>query len=600
MNPLIGGLFSTFKQSEELESVKDDDAFELFSASLALPNELLEQVEKTDLLLDSGTIGIDIVVLEVNGQMIRDEEDVNEVAGAASKIDVALYFLQCKQSHHIASTEILGFGESISSFLNNDDLSKYPTLDAIAKALRLIFDGFATKLRQPPTVDAYFVTTAPRQSVLDATVQDRAKSVERDLSDLGFLSDISLEVWGADEIHAAWGRKNNANTVEIVLEKQVNLPQMPGIDQAILGVVSVAELFKMIQTEDESLDERVFYDNVRGFKGVDNPVNRRMLDTMRSAERTLLPVLNNGVTVVAEAYTPKPGDALALSGYQVVNGCQTSHCLHLAKGELGDWVERTFVPLRIVVTSDDDVATRIIRATNSQTEVQENDLVALTKFQKQLEDFYRVDSADVKLTYERRSGQYYNKDVVKTRVLTINDQIKSVSAVALRLPHNAARYASRLYEEVGNSIFKEDHELLPYVASAFAAYRLENAFRTGLNPSYKAARYHILMAYAILAIGERFAPLEQRKAARQARTLIESLKKPDQTGLFSVAAQSVIDAAGGTLPSRDRLKRQQFTQELVTHLLGATQRPQPDVRPPNGTPGGAAPGRAGALRGADG
>lgn len=567
MNPLISGLFATFRQSEELQSLKADDAFELFAASLALPDEILSQIEKTDLLLDSGTIGIDTIVLEVNNQIVRDESDVIEVADPASKIEVALHVIQSKQSHNVNSAEILNFGNATKTFIQNGDLAAYPAVAALAQAFRTVFDKYATKLKAPPTVSAYFVTTAPKQAVTDATVRQRVSSVIEDLNELGYLSRVTFEIWGADELHAAWGRKNNANTVEITLEKQVNLPKMPGIDQAILGVVSVSELFKMLEGDDHNLDERVFYDNVRGFKGADNLVNKQMLSTMKSSERDLLPVLNNGVTVVAGSYIPKPGDAISLSDYQIVNGCQTSHCLYLAKEEIGEDKDRVFVPLRVVVTSDDDVATRIIRATNSQTAVQENDLVALTKFQKKLEDFYRLDAADIKLTYERRSGQYFNKEVVKTRVLTINDQIKSISAIALQLPHNAARYASRLYDEVGNSIFKDDHHLLPYMASAFAAYRLENAFRTGLDPKFKTARYHILMAYAVQALGHSFAPLEQKKAEQDAQTLIAALKRPEQTALFAAAAKAISDAAGGDLPSRDRLKRQQFTSDILTHIL---------------------------------
>lgn len=567
MNPLISGLFTTFRQSEELEELKTDDAFELFAASLALPDEVLRQVEKTDLLLDAGTIGIDTIVMEVNNQIVRDESDVNEVADPASKIEVTLHVIQSKQSPHISSAEILNFGDAVKTFIKNGDLSAYPAVAASPQAFRAVFDLFATKLKAPPTVSAYFITTAPKQAVTDPNVRQRVSSVIEDLNELGYLSKVSFEVWGADELHAAWSRKNNANTVEIALEKQVNLPQMPGIDQAILGVVSVSELFKMLEDDHSNLDERVFYDNVRGFKGADNLVNKQMLHTMTSSERDLLPVLNNGVTVVAGSYIPKPGDAISLSDYQIVNGCQTSHCLYLAKEELGDDKDRVFVPLRVVVTSDDDVATRIIRATNSQTAVQENDLVALTNFQKKLEDFYKFDAADIKLTYERRSGQFFNKEVVKTRVLTINDQIKSISAIALQLPHNAARYASRLYDEVGNSIFKDDHYLLPYMASAFAAYRLENAFRTGLDPKYKTARYHVLMAYAVQALGHSFAPLDQKKAERDAQTLIAALKKPDQTARFAVAAQAVADAAGGELPTRDRLKRQQFTSEILAYIL---------------------------------
>src|SRR5699024_12879175 len=105
---------------------------------------------------------------------------------------------------------------------------------------------------------------------------------------------------------------------------------MPGIDQAILGVASASELLKMVTDESEQLDERVFYENVRGFQGSNNPVNDAMLETMHGDDSALLMVLNNGVTVVADSYTPKPGDADSLSGYQIVSGCQTTNCLYLS------------------------------------------------------------------------------------------------------------------------------------------------------------------------------------------------------------------------------------------------------------------------------
>ena len=88
--------------------------------------------------------------------------------------------------------------------------------------------------------------------------------------------------------------------------------------------------------------------------------------------------------MVARTYQPKPGDAVSISNFQIVNGCQTSHCLHQAKAAINAAESPIYVPLRLVVTQDDEVATRIIRQLNSQTAVLENDLVALTKFQKQL------------------------------------------------------------------------------------------------------------------------------------------------------------------------------------------------------------------------
>ncbi|MEU0565183.1 AIPR family protein [Nonomuraea sp. NPDC005983] len=571
MNPLIQGLFNKFKESEELQSINDDDAFELFSASLMLPDNILAQAEKTDFLLDAGAIGIDVVALEINEQLIWDTSDVREICEAAGKIDVSIHFIQAKRSSTIKSADILGFGSTIQKFLRNEGFPDFPRLQELASALSLVFSDYAAILKSSPSVYVYFVSSAPKVSTEDPVVADRTKESQDHIRDLGFLGKVHMNVIGADDLHDAWIRKNHANEVEIQLEKQVNLPKMPGVDQAILGVVSVSELLKLVHADDGSLDERVFYDNVRGFKGEDNPVNRQIISTLNSQDRSLLPVLNNGITVVASSYTPKPGDAVAVSGFQVVNGCQTSHCLHLSQEFLGDAVTSVFVPIRLVVTQDEEVATRIIRATNSQTAVQENDLVALTKFQKKLEDFYKLDSEDVKLTYERRSGQFYSADVTKTRVVTISDQLRSISAVFLDNPHAAARYTARLYDEVGTSIFQEEHRLLPYIASAFAAYRIENAFRTGLDPIYKPARYHILMACKYQIIGGPSAPLNSAKCEQQSQAIIQALKQPDQVAMFRTAAESVVAAAGGITPTPDRLKRQQFTQELISFLM---QRPR--------------------------
>ncbi|WP_406219747.1 AIPR family protein [Streptomyces decoyicus] len=569
MNPLIQGLFKKFREEEDLLNIRDSDAFELFTASLILPDDLLSQVQMSDLLLDEGTIGIDVVALDVNGQLAWDADDVREICENAGKVEVTLHFIQAKQSASVSSTDVLNFGDTVRKFLQGEAFSSYPRLDALVKALASVFENYAVRLKGSPAVSMYFTTTAPKPSIAAEPVKERVSTVIEHIEDLGFLGKVSVLVLGADDIHDAWVRKNHANEVEIQFEKQVNLPKMPGVDQAILGVVSVAELLKLIETgADKNLDERVFYDNVRGFKGADNSVNKQIMGTLDSAERNLLPVLNNGVTVVAASYSPKPGDSVAVSGYQIVNGCQTSHCLYLSKESLGEAVAEVYVPIRLVVTGDEEVATQIIRATNSQTAVQENDLVALSKFQKRLEDFYKLDSSDVKLTYERRSGQFYNKEVTKNRIVTISDQMRAVSAMFLDAPHAAARYASRLYDEVGTVIFREDHRLLPYLASAFAAYRLENAFRSGgLESAYKPARYHILMAFKYRVLGGKSLSLEKSKVEDQSLRIIDSLKRTDLISAFRELAEVVIDAGGGQLPSSDRLKRQQFTQELVAGLM---------------------------------
>src|SRR3546814_10550388 len=129
---------------------------------------------------------------------------------------------------------------------------------------------------------------------------------------------------------------------------------MLGVDGAVLGIVPRSELFKMISIGDV-IDERSVYDNVRGFQGESNAVNARIMDTMTSSAASLLPILNNGITVVADRFSALPGDAYSLAGYQIVNGCQTSHSLFFAARQVGfEEAEQTFVPMRVVATQDED------------------------------------------------------------------------------------------------------------------------------------------------------------------------------------------------------------------------------------------------------
>lgn len=567
MDPLIRGLFKQFRESNGLEAMREDDAFELFSASLLLRDDLLDQVELTDLLMDQSTPGVDVVLLEVNGQIVSSAEEAEELCAARNVLEVSLHALQAKTSTSIESPQILNMGDVIKSLFDGSVPGGYPKLQGIAEALAIIFANHAGKLKERPSVSAFFATTANDAAVSDSTVQARKSTVERDLRERPYLGDVSIAICGATRLYDASRKKSNANEADILLEKSVNLPKMPDIDQAILGVVSVEQLLKLVQNDDGSLDERVFYDNVRGFKGADNDVNAQIAETLASSDRALLPVLNNGVTVVATSYAPKPGDAVTLSGYQIVNGCQTSHCIHLAEEILGDSRSEVFVPIRLVVTENKDVASRIIRATNSQTAVNDSDLIALTEFQKQLEEYYQQDQLRSGLTYERRSGQFYSKDVTRTRVVTISEQMRAIAATFLDLPHLAARYPQHLYNEVGTTIFEAGHRYSPYVASAYAAYRLESAFRTSLEAEYKPLRYHILMAHKYELFRGRSAQMNSRDVDGQSQALVDSLRGNDYVVKFRAVAQRVKSAAGGDIPTADRLKRSPFTSELITSFM---------------------------------
>jgi len=566
MDPLLNGLFKKFKQSNELDAVPEADAFEMFAAKLVLKDDLTDQAKLSDLLLDPSTPGVDVALLEVNGELVRDESDARDICNGTGKLVVALHFVQAKTSTSIHSPEILNMGDIVRSTLSGNAPAGYPKLEKISKALQYMFDDHATKMQNPrPSVHLHFVTAASAQSVSDQSTQNRRAAAEAALSNLTFLGEVSVDVEGAVQLVEASRKKDAANEVDIVLKKSFNLPGMPGVEQAILGLISLDQLLLLIRNDDGSLNERVFYDNVRGFQGANNPVNGRIQKTLRSSGNLLLPVLNNGVTVVASQYAPRPGDEVRLTGYQIVNGCQTSHCIHLVADELED-LSSIQLPIRVIVTDNNEVASEVILATNSQTAVNDSDLVALTLFQKNLEEFYQLDPLQTRLAYERRSGQFLNDPVPRTRVVTIREQMRALAGTFSNLPHLATRYPKDLYEKIGEDIFAIQHRFEPYVAAAFAAYRLESAFRTSLDPTLKPLRYHILMAHKYLTLRGNSQQLNDGRIVEQSEKIIESLKGSDYVAKFEDAAQAILNFTQGEVPSNDRLKRAAFTGELKGHL----------------------------------
>ena len=571
MDPLLSGLFKKFKRSNELDQVSEDDAFEMFAAKLVLKDDLTDQAVLSDLLLDASTPGVDVALLEVNGELVRDESDARDICSGTGKLVVALHFVQAKTSTKIHSPEILNMGDIVRRTLSGDAPVGYPKLENISKALQYMFDDHATKMQNPrPSVHVHFVTAASAPSVADEYTQRRRAAEEAALSDLTFLGEVSVQVEGAVQLVEASRKKDAANEVDVVLKKSFNLPGMPGVEQAILGLISLDQLLLLIRNDDGSLNERVFYDNVRGFQGANNSVNGRIQETLRSSGNLLLPVLNNGVTVVASQYAPRPGDEVRLSGYQIVNGCQTSHCIHLVADELED-LSSIQLPIRVIVTDDDKVASDIILATNSQTAVNDSDLVALTLFQKNLEEFYQLDPLQTRLAYERRSGQFFDDPVPRTRVVTIREQMRALAGVFSNLPHLATRYPKDLYGKIGEDIFGSQHRFEPYVAAAFAAYRLESAFRTSLDPRLKPLRYHILMAHKYLTLRGDSLSLNDGRIVGQSEKIIESLRGSDYVGKFEDAAKVILDFTEGEVPTNDRLKRAAFTGDLRGRLARGTR-----------------------------
>lgn len=233
-------------------------------------------------------------------------------------------------------------------------------------------------------------------------------------------------------------------------------------------------------------------------------------------------ILNNGITIVAEKIG-RSRENVTITNYQIINGLQTSRVLRDSKNELNN---KIFVPLKLIITQDENLIAKIIRSTNRQTEVKEEDLIAYSDFQKKLEDYYKTFEDPYKLYYERRSKQYNNNHIIDRKlIIDKSTQIKVMGSFFFMKPNLATRYFGALFAEFGKELFKEEHKLHPYYSAALTFNILENLFRNNLiDHKFKKLRYFILMMIRLEIDKESCPSFESKKSEAYCNKILNIVK----------------------------------------------------------------------------
>ena len=265
-----------------------------------------------------------------------------------------------------------------------------------------------------------------------------------------------------------------------------------------MAVVKAREyVTNLLQNEDGTIKNQLFEENVRHYLGSDNLVNNEIKLTLNSDLKNRFPVLNNGITIVSPDVQIR-GKQLHISNYQIVNGCQTSHVLF----ENRDMLEDITLTLKVVETTDEDVFSQLVKATNSQSHVDEKQFLSLHPLAKRIEEYFKAYNSedDGKLYFERRKKQYIGQDVPNLRVVDFDYVIRAVCAMFLERPELSSQYPKRIYDEFHDKIFNDSIKECIFYTAALVLYRFRLLIASK-NISSKVTKYkwHFLplIAYQI-------------------------------------------------------------------------------------------------------
>ena len=564
MDRITISLLNEFIKQNELFNFQEDTAFEHFCGSLVVSRHYSDSFPSEDIHVGAGgDCGIDCIGVVVNGCLVTEPEEINDLSERNGYLDVVFVFIQSERSSSFDSAKVGQFGFGVKDFFSESpSLVQNEKVKNFTKITEEILNRSSKFKKGNPVCHLYYVTTGKWQD--DTNLIARKNMVIQDLQGLNIFELVSFEFVDATNLHKLYREFQNAISQEIVFNNRNVIPDIPGVEQAYLGLLPATEYLKLIENENQEIISSLFYDNVRDWQEW-NSVNNEIKKTLEEDKSKIyFPLLNNGTTIVAKRINPT-GNKFLLEDYQVVNGCQTSYVLH----EMRSYVsEDILIPVRIIATQDENIRNSIIKATNRQTPIAEEHLFALSDFPKKLEAYFPSFEERYRLYYERRPRQYHSQtNVEKVRIINMTIVVRSFASMFLDLPHRTTRNYKSLLKMVEEEIFHKDHRLEPYYVASYAHYKLEYLFRSqAIEPKFKVARYHLLMAFRKLINKESLPNFNSHEMSRLCSVMMNKLWNDDEAKeIFKRAVKLVSDVSDGNL-NRDNVRTEPFTKRLNNEI----------------------------------
>tara|TARA_R110002050_G_scaffold217881_1_gene353870 strand:- start:57 stop:2054 length:1998 start_codon:yes stop_codon:yes gene_type:complete len=578
VEPIVNSKLKRFRQQMHLENVPDGIAFEQFvNYNIFIghqPEAFHGDSELFETVNVGGTqdMGIDGIGIKINGLLIRDIDEARDLCKKFPRLEIEFIFIQSKYKSNFDKGEFNNFSDGVREFLS--EKQKQPVSEEIKELIKikefLLSENVVYKWQDNPAVRLYYVVMGIwHESRHQLALADQLKE---DIDAL--LSYKTPIIHFVDRDGFKQILDSNENLFEVVINSIETMPltSVEGVDNSCVLLCYANELKKLITTPDGLIRKSLFEDNVRDYQG-DNSINTEIGKTIEN-EPGKFALLNNGITIVCEKYTPS-NRQVTLKNPQIVNGCQTSHVIFHSEKE-GEVLSKVPIVIKVISTQDNDITNQIVRGTNRQNIVLDEAFETTKKFHKDLEEFINALSPEYeRYYYERRSKQYdHNPSIGHFEKVGLRLMLQSFVGMFINEPHMAHRHESKLLENYSNLVFQDYQSKLPYFTAGLAFYKLEKLFRNNqLNKkSFYPFRSHLLMVFREIIGGNRPNINSERVIDEHCQMLLKVLKNEDETLAKFKEASEIFESAR-TYWINDLKKGQyrikdvkEFTDVLLTRI----------------------------------
>lgn len=569
MDTITQSFLKEFVESKNYAGVEKSVQFEHF-INFCVINKEYDSVSFDERSISTGnsTQGIDGIGVIVNNKLCNSTFEIQNLIELNRILTVTFIFIQSKTSTKFEGTQIENLFRWTKIFFDGEgDLFASDEMRNFLEMKDFIYENSKYMKDRNPICNLYFCSPGTWND--DSNLLQIIASNNKELENLSLFEKVNFYPCDAKLVQKLYRKTKEPVEANIKFEKKVTIPTIPQIKVAYSGMLPFSE-FKNIIIDDSDNIKSVFEDNIRDYlQQESNPVNTDISNTLKSGFLDSFCILNNGVTIVAEELTGA-GDNITLINYQIVNGCQTSNVLYENRHIPG--IEKMHIPIKIIVTDNNEIKSQITRATNNQTAVNAVELEALSEFQKNLEFYFKALPNDAsKLYFERRTNQYKGDDeVALNRVVTRESLIKSLAAMFLNRPHLVAGYYGKLVQDMGDEIFNKNHDQYAYYISSLAYFKLDELLNANkFDKITKRFRYQIIMIFRFL-VCESPSPnlVDKGQTKRQCDKILEILKDTERTFQYFEMADAFLKSKILSLAFNDRKTvERKNTTDLINEKL---------------------------------
>lgn len=511
--------------------------------------------------------GIDGILVVVNNQVFiipeKDEsefykeweKDIKAVIKKSSTLDVQFLFVQSKSS----KTELdkfRGFCDAIYDVFSNEenDLSQNKKVLTVKDIFKEISKK-EHKISLLVKLCAINKDTKTINKLLD--LPEWSAAIEKQKKELKstIFQSVAIEILS--------GQDYQEKLEAILAPNQRNYPIANLRDRFVeidnekatcyIGYLNLNEIKELIDDGNGELDD-VFFDNIRYFQGFgdDDSVNSKIFKSL-SENSDIFQLLHNGITITAHSkhFNPENGN-LEIKAFSIINGCQTSNIIWewiKLNSPTDSQLESIKIPVKIIISSDTKLRSKITETANTQNEVKTIQLISITDEAKQLQSLFdtEVRSGD-KLYYERLANQF--PEVGDSYKLQTTDIFRSFYSSFGMAPHKLT---------VGYGIFEKEmlkrkdflgttptgktkHDLKSYYISGLIFNYLERFIRSK-HPYLLSLRHHLLLLLFIALDKEFISKAEDYKRKLPKSLMDSAIDLAKSKNTFNELAEKICQIA---------------------------------------------------------